>query len=203
VSTATRAEALLRFIEERRRAERAAILSRARAEAATLLREAHAAARERVRAGLETRLKRARAELAAAEARRETRRRLALQKERGALLALGRARLADALRKRWENANTRALWIEHYAAGALRVLPKQGWEIRHLPLWPPEEQRALQQRLLREGVETLRYAPDETIGAGIRIHSGDSVLDGTLEGMLEEGAAIEGRMLHLLESGAA
>jgi len=203
VNTATRAEALQRFIDEHRRAECAAILSGARAEAATVLREAHAAARARVREGLEARLKRARAELAAAEARRETRRRLALQKEGGALLSLGRARLADALRRRWENQDTRALWIKHYAAVALRVLPKEGWEIRHPPAWPREEQRALQEQLRREGVETLRYASDETIGAGIGIHSAHGVLDGTLEGVLEEGAAIEGRMLHLLESEAA
>jgi len=203
VSTATRAEALLRFIDEHRHAECASILERARAEAANVLREAHTAARARVREGLENRLKSARAELAAAEARRETRRRLTLHAKGGELLALGRARLADALRRRWENGATRALWIEHYAVGALRALPKAGWEIRHPPSWPRDEQQALQEQLLREGVQTLRYIPDETISAGIGIHSANSVLDGTLEGILEEGAAVEGRMLHLLESEAA
>jgi hypothetical protein len=202
MSLASRTAGLLGYIEDRRRAECGSILDEARAGAAAILKAAHSAARPRVREALEEERRRARAAVASAQARLESRRRVAGQQRTAAVLALARARLADALRKCWTDADSRSLWVGHHVSGALRVLPKRGWEIHHPSSWPREERRLLDERLAREGLPAPRYVADETIVGGIRIQQSDTVLDGTLAAILADSAEVEGRLLHYLESEA-
>jgi hypothetical protein len=108
-------------------------------------------------------------------------------------------RLADALRKRWTDPDSRSLWVGHHVTGALRVLPKHGWEIHHPSIWPQEERRSLDERLSREGLQAPRYVADETIAGGIRICAADTVLDGTLAALIADASEVEGRLLHFLE----
>ena len=200
MSLSSRMAGLLAHIEQRRRAECGSMLDKARLDAASILREAHSAARRRVREGLEEQRRRARTALASARARLETRRRAAAHKRTGALLALGRARLVDALRKCWDDPAARSLWIDRQVSGALRALPKRGWEVRHPPDWTQEERRSLDERLAREGVDAPEYVADEAIACGILIRVAESVLDGTSAGILADSAEIEGRLLHHLQA---
>ena len=199
MSVASRTAALLAYIEEPRLSECNSLLDKARADVASILKQAHSAARRRVRETLEEERRRARAAVASAQVRLETRRRAAGHRRTRALLAVGRVRLAGALRKCWMDPGSRTLWIERQVSVALRALPKREWEIHYPSGWPPEERRLLDERLTREGLGAPRYVLDQTIAGGIRIQESDTVLDGTLDGMLADASEIEGRLLHYLE----
>ena len=199
MSVASRTAALLAYIEEPRLSECNSLLDKARADVAAILKEAHSAARRRVRETLEEERRRARAAVASAQVRLETRRRAAGHRRTCALLAIGRARLGDALRKCWMDPALRTLWVDRQVSAALSVLSRRAWEIHFPSGWPQEERRLLDQRLAREGLAAPRYVPDEAISGGVRIEESDTVLDGTLAGMLADASEIEGRLLHYLE----
>lgn len=70
--------------------------------------------------------------------------------------------------------------------------------MRHAPSWPEDERRALAQRLAARGAARIEFVADASIDVGFRVHAGPNMLDATLEGLLAEQRAIQGRLLQEL-----
>lgn len=194
-----RTQALLAVVQDWRSRRCAELLEPAEAQAREIVRGALVEARRRVRTAIAEERGRMAAALAAAEARLATERRLAAQRRAMRRLAQAWERLRAALQARWRAPATRARWVEAHLARALQALPGNGWTILCAPDWPEAEREAALRRLAGEGASDVRIESDATIAAGFRVRAGHNVLDATLDGLLADRAAIEGRLLDLLE----
>jgi vacuolar-type H+-ATPase subunit H len=191
-----RASALLATIDEFRRTRCDECVAAARTEARRLRREAHAAARTKVRAVLAEERARLEAEVASREARLQTERRLAAQRGVSALLGEAWPRLRAAVNEAWATPGLRRAWTSRQIAAASALLPGQRWRIRHAPGLGEEERKSLAQV---SGVRNVEWLEDSTLSAGFAIEADHNVLDATFEGLLAERAALEARLLVLLE----
>ena len=194
-----RAEALLALVLADRDARCEAVLGAAHAEAGALLAQAHARARQRVRAALEEERRVGQARLEAAQARRETRRRLAEQQHARALLQAAWLQLPHALQARWEDPRARAQWIGKTLDSARRVLPHEPWQIRHPSGWHADEQTTVEAELAGAGI-AVTFTPDSALHAGLTINAGGNTIDASLDGLLAGRDEIGGRLLALLEA---
>jgi vacuolar-type H+-ATPase subunit H len=194
-----RTQALLDLVEGDRRSQCEAILAEARERASALLAQAHADARARMRGVFTEERRRANELKAAAFAKLQTRRRLHEQQRATALLALGWQRLPDALRHRWNDSNTRSIWVDAIVAMATRVLPRTQWGIHHGPDWPVVEQQATGARVSPDLEATPTFIADAGIVAGLRITSGGNVVDGTLAGLIADRVDVGAQLLRHLE----
>jgi hypothetical protein len=162
------------------------------------------------------------AEVGAAQARLATERRLAEQRQALAVLREAWSELRDALRRRWRDPAARALWLDSQLERALRVLPRdrrqvaalagpaadhhahpdqtadEPWQIEHAADWPAAEREAFLARIKGAGMTVASAQLRENIDGGVRIRAGANVVDATIEGLLADRAAVEGRLLDLL-----
>jgi len=191
--------ALLDLVEAWRTRECAAVLDKARAEAAATLEQAHAEARATVRRTFAEARERRAARLAAARAELATRHRLAEQHRLSTLLAEAWPLLAEELARRWREPEQRWRWVEHTVALARSLLPPGPWRITHAPDWPEGERRAL--------AATLAAAPtfvaDSAHRGGLAVASSANVINGTLEGLLDDRAEIGAQLLSELHRAQA
>lgn len=199
-----RTAALLTLVAQYRERRCAEMLEPARAEARQLLRTARADARRRVQTAIREARERLAAEVSAAEAALATERRLAAQRHAAVLLAGAWDTLRSRLAARWQQSDSRARWVERYGERALGVLPRgiDGWRIVHAVDWPAAERERLRANLAARGITSLKFVADGAITAGLRFGGGHNVLDATLDGLLAERAALEGRLLHALQEPA-
>ena len=114
--------------------------------------------------------------------------------------SLGWQRLPDALRKRWEDGDTRRIWIDATVAMAVRVLPRSQWRIAHGPEMPAAEQKALCARVLSILDAPPTFVVDAGIVAGLRIDAGGNVLDGTMAGLISDSVEVGAQLLRHLEN---
>ena len=201
MNTEERARALLALVDEYRDSKRAESVGKARAEARAAAAEASQLARSRVHEAIGAERKRYQAAVSAAEARLHTRRRLAHQSRQAAMVAAGWQRLRGVLAARWADPGGRRCWVETHLARALAVLPRGDWEVRHAPDWPEAERRERTARLAERAEAAVAFVANPSIQAGFRVRTGHNTLDATLDGLLAERKAIEGRLLHHLEQG--
>jgi hypothetical protein len=194
-----RTQALLELVESDRSKQCAAILAEARARAATLAAAARAESRARMREAFAEQRRRAHDCVAAARAKLGTRRRLHDQQRATVLLDMGWQRLPDALRARWRDEAMRRAWIDAVVAAATRVLPHVSWRIAHDPGWPPDEQRAVADRVASELGAEPSFVADARIVAGLRVAAGGNVVDGTLGGLLADRAEVGAKLMRQLE----
>lgn len=194
----SRTQALLDLVEDDRRVRCDAIADEAHERAQALLGQACAEARARVREAFAEERKRAHERIAAATAMLATRRRQAEQRRAAALLALGLARLPEALAHLWRDAPTRAAWVDAVLASALGVLPHTPWRIAHPDDWPAGERQAALARVTAGHHAELEFVADPRIAAGLRISANGIVVDGTLAGVVADRRAIGARLLGLL-----
>ena len=194
-----RTQALLDLVEVDRRTQCDAILAEARGRASALLAQTHADSRTRMREVFAEERRRANELKAAALAKLQNRRRLHQQQRTAALLALGWQRLPDALRHRWNDGNTRDIWVAAIVAMARRVLPRTQWRIHHGPDWPAVERQAIGACASRDVEAAPTFVEDTGIDAGLRITSGGNVVDGTLPGLIADRVEVGARLLGHLE----
>ena len=155
-------------------------------EALARVREALAAARERRDAAL-----------AAAEARRQTRLRLARQGRASAALAAAWAALPDELERRWRDPAARAAWLAHVVARAARELPADApWTLRHAPGATTGELAGA----TAAAPVAVDCVADPSLRAGLRIARGGNVLDASLDGLLADRDAVAAAVLRAMEA---
>lgn len=193
-----RIAALLALVEDHRDKRSQELLAPASEEARRLAASARHAARARVGAAIATERAQYSSRVASAEARLATRRRMARQHRVTALIVEAWQRLPKALAARWADAGKREAWVRTCLAQAAATLPQGTLEIEAPAGWSEAEQASARAWLAGRGV-TATVRPDKTIAAGLRLRSGGIVLDATLEGLLADRVAIEGRLLNHFE----
>jgi hypothetical protein len=207
-----RTAALLALVEEFRARRCAELIEPARSQARGLLRSARAEGRRRVHTTIGEARQRLAAEVGAAQARLATGRRLAEQRHAVHVLQQAWSTLREALRSRWRDPAARALWLDAHLARALRVLPHgppagdrapgedgEAWHIEFAVAWPQREREAFAARIAAQGVAQVQWQERGEIDGGVRIRAGNNVVDATIDGLLADRAALEGRLLDLLQ----
>jgi hypothetical protein len=188
-------ERMLALVEERTRADCEAALGEARTAARRLIAESRREARERVhtklteaRAAMESRIREG-------EAAFDTARRQHAQQRDQALLAAAWPLLRAALAKRWQDARTRSMWTRALIDQALAVMPRARWEIACPQGYSAAEREALAAQVKQATQAAPALIETADIDAGLRVSADGASLDGTIEGLLADRAAIEGRLL--------
>jgi len=197
-----RTAALLALVEEYRARRCAELLDPAREQARSLLRDARAEGRQRVHTTIAEARQRVASEVGAEQARLATERRLAEQRRAMLVLQQAWTELRAALRGRWLDVKARRRWLDAHLARALRVLPPERWQVEYAAGWAPGERESFAERIAAAGVADASWQAREDIDGGIRIRAGNNVVDATIDGLLADRAAIEGRLLDLLQEEA-
>ena len=197
-----RTEALLSLVEQDRRAQCESIAARSEAQATELLAATRRRTRERAHDTLVEERRRARAALEAARAELATRQRQHTHRRLDALLTLGWRRLPEVLRERWQQADTRALWLRATLEHARRVLPCGPWSMASAPDWPDDERERCLQQLGKDLGCAPRWESDAHIEAGLRVTADGNVFDATLAGLLADRDEIGARLVGLFEQTA-
>jgi hypothetical protein len=169
-------------VRESAEKERAAILAKARQEARARVAEA---VRSRRRSN-EGRIRAARAEI---ESEARSRRLVRAQ----CVLDEGWSLVKDALSRRWADADARRRWVEAVLTQAARVLPGDGWRIRHPNGLTKADRSAVK---VPPGVTAPEWAPAD-FDEGVCIERASVVVDGTPEGLLVHRQATGARLLAL------
>jgi len=194
-----RTQALLALVDDYRRRRGDELLTPARADARATVRSALAEARRRVRTAIAEERKRCSVQIGAAEAALATDRRLAAQRHAVHLLAAAWQSLRSRLLAQWRDAGGRARWIDTHLQRALQSVPHAGdWRIEHAADLGADE-RARCETVLRAAGVGATFQPVPAIDAGFRVVNGHNELDATLEGLLADRAALEGRLLYYLD----
>jgi len=197
-----RTAALLALVEEFRSRRCAELLDPARSQARALLRNARVEGRQRVHTTIGEARQRLAGEVGAAQARLATERRLVEQRQAVLVLQQAWAALRGALRARWRDGDARRLWLDAHLARALRVLPRERWQVEFAADWPPAERESFAARIAAAGVTDASWQSHGDIDGGLRIRAGSNVVDATIDGLLADRAALEGRLLDLLQEGS-
>lgn len=195
MSTAVALVEMLKLVEEHELGRCREALARAHVQAQQIRREALRAARARMHAHIRALKQERRRALALASAELDTAQRQHRNRCDYALIETGLKQLEAALTERWQAADARHQWIESLVRNARVRLPRERWEISHPPGWAESEQRELAARLAPGLGAVPGYRADPGIRAGLRVRAGTALLDGTLDGLLADRAAIEALML--------
>jgi len=221
-----RTAALLALVEAYRARRCAELLDPARERARALLRVARAEGRQRVHATIAEARQRLASEVGAEQARLATERRLDEQRQAMRLLQQAWSALREELRARWRDGAARRRWLDAHLARALRALPAArgaaaagappspagnqarggggavAWQVEFPASWAPDEREAFAARLAAAGVSVAAWRPRQDIDGGVRIRAGNNVVDATIDGLLADRAALEGRLLDVLQDAA-
>lgn len=189
---------LLKIAEDYRASHCRSLFEKAAEDSRAILKAAHIRARQDLRTMLAPEQERLAAEIAAAESKLITLRRLDAQKHVAGILRQAWPRLTQALRARWDTPPERAAWVAHHFAVTLKALPAKAWIVQHPVDWPAMEREWANRWLQAHGIEDACFEADVKMSAGIRIVCGLNVLDASLDGLLADRAQIEGRLLHYL-----
>lgn len=198
-----RTTALLALVEEFRARRCAELLEPAQQQARSLLRNARAEGRQRVHTTIGEARQRLASEVGAAQARLATDRRLAQQRHSVRVLQQAWAALREALRARWRDAGARGLWLDAHLSRALRALPKDRWQVEFAAGWDEAERESFAARVAAAGITSASWQARDDIDGGVRIRAGNNVVDATIDGLLADRAALEGRLLDLLQEGSS
>lgn len=197
---AERTDALLAVVDDHRRKRCAALLEPAQEQAHNQLIAALDDAHRRVRTALAEERARLKSEVGAVEAALATERRLVAQRQAVHTLQRGWRLLREFLLERWLDPLQRQRWVTSQLERAADALAGRGdtWQVAYDTHWTDSERAAVQQAFSQRGVN-LQCEPRETLVAGLVVTCGHNVLDASLDGLLADRLAIEGRLLQLMQ----
>lgn len=192
-------EGLLGYLEREAAAGCESVAERAEREAQTIVRQAYAEARRRVHEAVADDRRRLREAALQATAEVGTLERLQRQRRQLALLERAMRELRTELVTRWQAPEQRRVWLLSILKQGLRHLPKGDWRVEHGRVWGGEEVAAIRAAVQRvEGID-VSYRLREPIDAGLLVHAGGVILDGTIDGLLAFDESIRARLLAHLE----
>ncbi|MEJ2480589.1 MAG: hypothetical protein P8Y78_10525 [Acidihalobacter sp.] len=192
---------LLDYLERETEAGCSATAGRAEREAHAVLGEAYSEARRRLHEAVADERRRLHEELRRAAAEVGTLERLQRQRRQQALLDQAIRGLRAELIRRWHAPQQRQIWLHSILKQGLTHLPKGDWRVEHGRVWGGEEIALIQAAVLRLGGVQISYRLRTSIEAGLLVHAGGVVLDGTIDGLLAYDESIRARLLaHLDEA---
>lgn len=194
-----RTEALLAMVRQYQQQGCEQLLAPARADARAQVKAALSEARRRVRTAIGEERKRWSVQIGAAEAALATDRRLTEQRHAALLLAAAWQVLRNRMLAQWRDPVNRMQWLDAHLRRALQCVPHAGgWRIEHAPDLAADERVQAEQRLRAAHLDRVQFEAAPDIAAGFRVINGHNELDATLDGLLADRAALEGRLLHYL-----
>lgn len=196
---ATALEEMLKLVTEQRDRECAGIAARAAAEARDILTAAHRSARRRMHENVLEIRQIMRREINHARAALETAKRQHAQRCDFALIETGWPKLRAAMLARWREAPARRAWIDSLVQQARSALPRGRWDVYHPVDLAAADRDYLTPSIVAAAGEAPRFVVDAETSAGLRLCAAGACLDGTLEGILADRAAIEARLLAMLD----
>jgi hypothetical protein len=192
---AARLQQLLEVVDQDRERRCAELTDQARAEADRIVSQAWQKTRARLHREVLQAREQYQRHLLLDQARQEALSRQARQRADRAWLREAWQPLQEALQRRWQTAEGRALWVEALTVQALARLVRRDWQIEHPADWPEAEQQRLKRRLQAALGELPVFVADAALSAGIRIRAGDTVVDGSGAGLLRDRRHIEALLL--------
>jgi hypothetical protein len=163
--------------------------------AAEILRNARKRARQHMHNRIQRERRRMREAERGAEARLATRKRLATHAELNTLIDTAWQLLPQALESRWINADARRQWCDMLLRQTLRSLPGPAILVEHPRDWDGRERRAFLENIQREFGQKPVARADSALLAGLRIHSDNAWLDGSVSGLLAQRTRVETQLL--------
>ena len=125
----------------------------------------------------------------------ETAERLAVQQQYRKILQEAVPLLAAELEKRWQDSGSRRGWCEMVVGEAVARLARDSWTVEHPRAWSGEDAAWLEQAVEAHGLPKPVLQQDAAIGAGLRVRLGSACLDATVDGLMADIRAVEGRLL--------
>lgn len=194
-SETERMQRLLEVVEQQRERRCAEILQQAGEQARQLLQQARGKARVRLHREILHARQQYSHQAVLQQASQAARQRQARFRADHAWLEQAWSQLRAALERRWQDPAARAVWVESLAARALARLVGVDWQIRHPQDWPQGEREALAARLNETLGRMPAFAADADLRAGICIRAGETVVDGSCDGLLRDRVHIEALLL--------
>ncbi len=127
--------------------------------------------------------------------RMETAERLAVQQQYTKFLQEAVPMLAAELDERWQESGLRRAWCEMVLGEAVARLAKDPWTVEHPRAWSGEDAAWLEQAIAAHGLPKPVLQEDAEITAGLRVRLGSACLDATVDGLMADIRAVEGRLL--------
>lgn len=190
---------LLGVVTENREHRCAEVSERTRAEANEIIKQAHARVRGRLRRHIVTLREQYRVRIAAAQAHKQTLIRQQHQKSDKAILEAAWPVLREVLLALWMDPVSRQAWTDAAIASAESTLLETDWRIEHPRDFTIDEHNRLKQLLLADKGNAPTLLAGDDIEAGIRIIAHGTVIDATLEGLLQQKATIEATLIARIE----
>jgi vacuolar-type H+-ATPase subunit E/Vma4 len=188
-------EYLLGVVMENREQRCTDIRQRARAQADDMIKQAHTRVRSRVTHHVMMLRDKYRERISAAEAHSQTLIRQQHQAEDKQCLESAWPILREALRTSWSAPESRSQWLDAAIAAASSSLLQHEWRIEHPADFTVAEQQLLSHHLAASGEVKAMLSTTEDIEAGIRIRVDFTVIDATLDGLLQQEAVIKARLI--------
>jgi hypothetical protein len=188
-------EQMLQLVAEQQAKECVAAAERAAAEVHEVLTATHRSARRRMHENVLEIRQIMRREMNQAQAALETAKRQHAQRCDFALIESGWPKLRAQMLARWRDAGARRVWLDSLARAAQAALPRGQWDV-----YLPADLASADRDYLTQTIAALagaapRFIVDDKASAGVRLCAAGACLDGTLEGILGDPAAIQARLL--------
>lgn len=111
--------------------------------------------------------------------------------------------LREAMLALWDEPVSRHKWLDAAIKSASAGLREHDWRIEHPPGLSGEDIKTINLAFSHEKGKGPELSACDDIEAGIRIIAGGTVIDATLNGLLQQKTAIEARMIARIRQGAA
>ena len=186
---------LLEIVDGFRNQQCEVLLGQAREQAKQVVRHTYRNARNRLRTSILEDRQQLDQSLASVRAKRHTF--IMQQKHQASRVFLDDSwtLLEKKMIHRWSDTELRQLWVKSIIDVAIDSLPAIDWLIEHNDIWTNAEQKQWAEYIKQQSERTIKFQVLENVKAGIRITGGGAVVDGTLEGLLNDRVRVESEIL--------
>jgi hypothetical protein len=188
-------ETVLRALKAQQDVRCRRIESVARRRAEKLLSDSRRRMRQRVHEAIVEERRRRETALLDARHRIETAERLAVRRQYRGFLQEAVPLLAADLQERWLDAGSRRSWCEMVIDEAAARLATDPWTVEHPGAWSRDDTAWLEQAFAAHGLPSPVLLEDAAIAAGLRVRLGSACVDATVDGLMADIRAVEGRLL--------
>ena len=194
-------EHLLGVVLENREQRCTDVSESTHAQAQEILKQAHTRVRARLHRHILILREKYRTSISAALARNHTLIRQQQQKADSAFLEKAWPILREALLTLWKAPESRMLWIDAAISNASSVLLEHDWRVEYPRDFTDEERKLLKHILRDKHGRKAKLAAGDDIEAGVRILAHGTVVDATIEGLLQQTSSIEATLIARIKQG--
>lgn len=196
-------EYLLGIVAQNREQRCAEVRESARSHVTEIIKQAHIRVRGRMHRHILALRDKYRERISTAQAHNQTLIRQHRQLADKECLATAWPLLAEALKVLWVDPVSRQQWLDEAIKSASSRLLKHEWCIEHPLDFSDEEQKRLQQNCAYRGDCAVQLTACDDIAAGIRILVDGTVIDATLDGLLQQKTIIEAMLISRIKQDVA